>query len=57
MLKHIWLPEGLYRWIPRMAFGSGVAGMVLIGPSVFWTPVSILIMGYGACVLLTRAIT
>lgn len=55
MLKRVWIPEGLYRAIPRSALCVGLAGVALIPASVIWTPITILTMGYGACVLVARA--
>jgi len=55
MLRKVWIPEGLYKAIPRSALCVGVAGVVLLPASVIWTPITIFTMGYGACVLAARA--
>ena len=55
MLRKIWIPERLYRWIPRSAMCVGLAGIALLPASVIWTPITIITAGYGACVLAARA--
>lgn len=55
MKRRIWIPEWLYRWLPRSALVVGCLGIVLSGFSFALLTASMLTMGYGACVLVARA--
>ena len=54
MHRDIWIPDWLYRWLPRWAFVVGGAGVIL-GTSCFgWLTLSMLTAGYGGWVLVMR---
>jgi|GEM_PF-3661447 len=57
MKRRIWIPDGMYRWLPRSAFAVGAAGILMSGVSFTLLIVSALTMGYGACVLVARALS
>jgi hypothetical protein len=54
MFGTIWIPEGLYKLIPRASAVTGMAGLTLLTPSLFWVPVSVICLVYGFAVMAAR---
>ena len=55
MSRQIWIPEWLYRWLPRAAVAAGAIGVGLSGFNFALLAASMLTAGYGFCVLIVRA--
>jgi len=55
MFTPIWVPEWLYRHLPRAALLAGLAGLLLLNPSLLWVPVSLTCLLYGAAAMAARA--
>ena len=54
MTRTIWIPEGLYRWLPRVALGEGAVGVLVSGESFAVLAVAMVAMAYGMVVLAAR---
>lgn len=54
MTRTIWIPEGLYRWLPWVALGEGVVGVLVSGESFAMLAVAMVALMYGMVVFAAR---
>jgi len=54
MRRRIWIPDGLYRWLPGVALVTGASGVAIGGFGFGMLLVSMLTASYGGWIMALR---